>query len=101
MVNALPNQQDEITSYFTDEFYPYYMSLTNRVKLAFHTRQKSLTQKVKFTKDMSNYQQLHAEQVKLNDYYGLLLTAAKHRYGIWLNDLIMTDINDKRRKTNL
>lgn len=101
MVNTLPNSQDEITIYFVNEFFPYYTSLTGRVKSAFKSRQKSLTQKVKFTEDMINYHQIHAEQVKLNDYYGLLLTATKHRYGIWLNDLITVDnTDDKRRKTS-
>lgn len=70
------------------------MELSNRVNMAFKIRTQNTLKfyggkgKIQNTRDTLNYQAIHAEHLKLNDYYGLLLTATKRKYGIWLNDLL-------------
>lgn len=88
MESALPDDKDVLIDYFCNEFYSYYKQLSNRVDVAFKERNRSLVKKVKWTDDMKNYNTIHTECNRLNDYYGLLLTAAKRRHGIWLNDYI-------------
>ena len=99
---ALPNESD-LVGYFLDEFYPYYMELTNRVKTAYKITTENTrnfyggTGKIVNTPDTKNYQAIHAEHLKLSDYYGLLLNAARLKYGIWLNDLLPVKKDDKPR----
>tara|TARA_R110000868_G_scaffold12456_8_gene59560 strand:+ start:1016 stop:1336 length:321 start_codon:yes stop_codon:yes gene_type:complete len=88
MESSLPDDKDVLIDYFCQEFNPYYKQLSHRVDTAFKERSRSLVKKVVWTNDMKNYSDIHAECNRLNDYYGLLLVAAKRRHGIWLNNFI-------------
>lgn len=91
--NALP-EKEELILYFIQEFYPAYRNLSDKVKESYRVRLRNMEKamfgrgKIQNTLSSDEYNRLHSLHLLWNDYYSLLLTAAKNRHGIWLNDYI-------------